>query len=320
MMATTPDSLPASAPDDRRKEMPTDPRGWLTAAAIVALAACAPAQPAPAQPAPTTTAVSVDPAVERAFAQLQTKYDARLGVYAVDTGSGQEVSFRADERFAYASTFKALAAAAILDTTTPPELGEVIRYSQADLVSYSPVTEQHVDTGMTLGELCEAAVRFSDNAAANLLLHRLGGPATLDSALTAIGDDVTSVDRFEPELSSAEPGDVRDTSTPRALATDLREFVLGDALVPDDRALLVDWLRRNTTGDRLIRAGVPAGWQVGDKTGTTGYGGRNDIAVLWPPDRAPIVIAILTSRSTDDAEPVDALVADATRVAVDALG
>jgi beta-lactamase class A len=301
--------------------MSSTSRVWPAAVAIVALAACAPVtptQPAAAPPAPAS-AVAADPAVEQAFTALQTKHDARLGVYAVDTGSGQAVAYRADERFAYASTFKALAAAAVLDTTTMPELDQVVRYSRADVVSNSPVAEKHVDTGMTLRELCDAAVRYSDNTAGNLLLRRLGGPAGLDAALTAIGDDVTSVDRFEPELNSAVPGDVRDTSTPRALASDLRQLVLGDALAEDDRAVLVDYLKRNTTGDKLIRAAVPAGWQVGDKTGAGSYGGRNDIAVLWPPDRAPVVVAVLTTRPAKDAQPVDALVADATRVAVDVL-
>jgi len=313
--------------------MPSSPtrRVWLASAALAALAACTPAPSAPVSPTPgsatpsspapaaPSSAVAVDPAVEQAFAQLQTKHDARLGVYAVDTGSGKTVAFRADERFAYASTFKALAAAAILDVTTMPELDTVVRYSAADLVANSPISEKQVATGMTLRQLCDAAVRYSDNTAANLLLRRLGGPADLDAALTAIGDNVTSVDRYEPALNSATPGDIRDTSTPRALAADLREFVLGDALATDDRAVLTDWLRRNTTGANVIRAGVPAGWVVGDKTGTGSYGSRNDIAVLWPPDRAPIVIAVLTSRTAPDAKPVDALVADAARVVVDAL-
>ncbi|MGX7823490.1 class A beta-lactamase [Actinokineospora sp. 24-640] len=312
-------------------------RAWLAAASIGALVACAPAEPAqpqaapippapvqsaPIQPAPVPPAVTgtaADPGVERAFARLQARYDARLGVHAVDTGTGRTVAFRADERFAHASTFKALAAAVVLDETTTPELDGRVRYTEADLVAHSPVTGRHVATGMTLRELCDAAVRHSDNTAANLLLRHLGGPAALDAALTAIGDDVTSVDRVEPELNSAVPGDTRDTSTPRALAEDLRTFVLGDALAAEDRGVLVDWLLRNTTGGKLIRAGVPAGWRVGDKTGGGGYGTRNDIAVLWPPDGAPIVIAVLTGKDTEDAEPADALVADATRIAVDAL-
>lgn len=298
-------------------------RGMRLAAVIVTLAltACAPTATGPGRPASSVTATDAppDPAVDQEFTRLQTKHDARLGVYAVDTGSGGSVAFHADERFAYASTFKALAAAAVLDTTTPPQLDEVIRYTADDLVTYSPITERHLDTGMSLRDLCDAAVRHSDNTAGNLLVRRLGGPAALDAALTAIGDDVTSVDRYEPDLNSAVPGDTRDTSTPRALARDLRAYVLGDALAEDDRALLTDWLRRNTTGATVIRAAVPGDWVVGDKTGSGHYGGRNDIAVLWPPNRAPIAMAVMTSRSEQRAKPVDALIVDAARVAVAAL-
>ncbi|WP_374195055.1 class A beta-lactamase [Amycolatopsis sp. 195334CR] len=308
-------------------------RAWSAAVlAALTLTACAPAstEPAPpspqAPPAPTAPPVAtsaaatpLDPAVEQEFNRLQTQHDARLGIYAVDTGSGKSVAFRADERFAYASTFKALAAAAVLDTTTPQQLDEVVRYTAEDMLANSPITEQHLDTGMTLRDLCDAAVRFSDNTAGNILLRHVGGPAGLDAALTAIGDDVTSVDRYEPDLNSAIPGDVRDTSTPRAMAGNLRQYVLGDALAEDDRAVLTDWLRRNTTGATVIRAGVPGDWVVGDKTGSGYYGGRNDIAVLWPPNRAPIVMAVMTSRDEPRAKRVDALLADAARVAVTAL-
>ena len=167
--------------------------------------------------------------------------------------------------------------------------------------AFSPVTEQRVGTSMTLKALCSAAVRYSDNTAANLLLDELGGPKGLDAILEELGDDVTRMERREPELNDWAPGDTRDTSTPRALARDLRAFVLGDVLEAPERAQLTRWLRTNTTGDALIRAGVPDGWKVGDKTGTGAtYGARNDIAVVWPPDRAPIVIAIMSNRAEPD--------------------
>ena len=307
-------------------------RVWGAVVVLGVLAACAPGPgrapqvgstattTAAAQAAPASPVEVPDPALEQEFARLEAKHDARLGVHAVDTGSGRSVAYRADERFAYASTFKALAAAVVLDTTTPAQLDEVVRFTKADLLPNSPISRQWVATGMTWRELCDAAVRYSDNTAGNLLLRRVGGPAGLDAALVAIGDDVTSVDQYEPELNSAEPGNPRDTSTPRALAHDMRQFALGDALAEDDRAVFVDWLRRNTTGDNVIRAGVPAGWVVGDKTGSAYYGGRNDMAVVWPPGRASIVIAVLTSRAQPQAKRVDALVVDAARVVVRALG
>ncbi|MDX3058296.1 class A beta-lactamase [Streptomyces sp. NE06-03E] len=296
-----------------------------TLAGLVALplAGCDSAAPDAAPPAASGASPSPSEEAlrrrEQAFGELEQKFDARVGVYAVDTGSRLTVTHRPDERFAYASTCKALLAGALLKTYTLPQLDRRVRFGPGDLVANSPVTEQHVDTGLTVRELCDAAVRHSDNAAANLLFQELGGPGGLRDALVALGDRTTRCDRIEPDLSEAAPGDVRDTSTPRALAADLRAYALGSALGTDARAVLNDWLERNTTGDALIRAGAPAGWVVGDKTGTGGYGTRNDIAVVRPPGSAPIVLAVLSRRDARDAEPQDALVAGAARVALDAF-
>ncbi|MEV6367890.1 class A beta-lactamase [Micromonospora musae] len=296
------------------------------AAAILAgLAACGP-KGHPATPsgagtasAPATGAPPAVPAPDREFGRLETEFDARLGVFAVDTGTGATIGHRADERFAYASTFKALAAAVLLDRTSAADLDEVVRYSRSDLVAHSPVTEKHVTTGMRLRDVVDAAVRYSDNTAANLILRRLDGPDGFQRELRRLGDTTTEADRYETALNEGRPGDRRDTSTPRAFATDLRAYAVDDALSPEDRDVLNGWLRRNTTGDALIRAGVPAGWTVGDKTGGGGYGTRNDIAVLWPPEGAPIVLAVMSSRDTRDAPYDDALIARATRIVVDAL-
>lgn len=251
-----------------------------------------------------------------AFAALERERDARLGVFAVDTGSGRTVAHRADERFAYASTYKALAAGAVLRKNTLEGLEEVVHYTHGDLVTYSPVTGQHVDTGMTLRALCDAAIRYSDNTAGNLLLDALGGPKGFQAALVALGDGITRVDRYETALNEATPGDPRDTSTPRTLAADLRAYALGDVLNAEKRALLTDWLGRNTTGDELIRAGVPTGWWVGDKTGSADYGTRNDIAVVRPPKAAPIVLAILSTHASRNAAQDNALIAQATELVI----
>jgi beta-lactamase class A len=291
----------------------------LLAAAVtgIALTGCA-TGPTPAgdRTPPSPTPSASDPG----FAALETEFGARLGLYAVDTGSGRTVTWRADERFAYASTFKALAAAQVLDATTTAELDTVVRYTAADIVTYSPVTEKRVDSGMTLREICDAAVRFSDNTAGNLMLRKLGGPAGFEKGLRDLGDTVSDPERWETDLNEATPGDVRDTSTPRALATDLRAYAVGDALDAADRPVLVDWMKRNTTGDQTIRAGAPAGWSVGDKTGSAGYGGRNDIAVLWPPDGgAPVVLAVLSAKPAKDAKSDNALLARATTITMAAL-
>ena len=303
----------------------------LASAALISLTGCAASGAAVAASTvsvPTaTTTPSARPSEERSaaapstrpFEELESTFDVRLGVYGLDTGTGRTVTFRPDERFAYASTHKAFSVAAVLKETSEAELDQIVTYTEADLVDYSPVTEQHVDTGMTLRDISDAAIRYSDNTAANLLFRELGGPRELGRALRRIGDRRTHVDRTEPDLNSAIPGDVRDTSTPRALGVDLQKFALGNALNPKDRTLLTGWLKANTTGDALIRAGAPKGWTVGDKTGSGRYGTRNDIAVLWPPHRAPIVLTVLSRRSTEDAGHDDALIARAASVALAAL-
>ncbi|WP_390357994.1 class A beta-lactamase [Virgibacillus halophilus] len=247
------------------------------------------------------------------FAKLEEKFDARLGVFALDTGSGKTVSYRPEERFPYASTHKVFTVGALLQQNTVEDLNKRIFYTQKDLVNYNPVTEKHVETGMTLKELCDASLRYSDNTADNLLLKELGGPEALKKSLRKIGDHVTDPERFEPELNDVKPGEIHDTSTPKAMAASLQAFTLGDALAKEKRLLLNDWLERNTTGDTLIRAGVPKDWKVADKSGTASFGTRNDIAIVWPPKEKPIVIAIFSSHDKKDAKTNDKLIEQATK-------
>jgi len=253
------------------------------------------------------------------FIQLEKDFGARLGVYAIDTGSGREITYRGEERFAFASTFKALAAGAVLKESTDEQLHAVINYTSDELVTYSPVTEKHVKTGMTLGEISEAAIRYSDNTAGNLMLKQLGGPEGFEKFLREIGDQVTSPVRYETELNEAIPGDIRDTSTPKALATTLQKLTLGDVLPEEKRSMLINWMLGNATGDTLIRAGSPKNWVVADKSGAGSYGTRNDIAVIWPANGDPIVMAILSSKDKQDAKYDNALVEKAAKVALDAL-
>ena len=293
-------------------------RSLLSAALLLPLAGCsAPAAPPASAPVPALTTPA--PVRTDRMPELEQRFDARLGVYALDTGTGRELALRADERFAMCSVFKALAAAAVLDRTPPEYLDQRVHYGETDLVDPSPVAAQHVADGMTIRELCDAAVRYSDNTAGNLLLADVGGPAGITQFARSLGDQVSRLDRTEPELNSAVPGDERDTTTPRAIAGCFRTLVLGDRLDSTDRALFTEWLVGNKTGDARIRAGVPAGWQVGDKTGTGSYGTANDVAVVWPPTAAPIVLAVLTSRATEDAEQDSALLAEAARVVAEEL-
>jgi beta-lactamase class A len=289
----------------------------LMAAAVAGCGADASDNTSTAAPISSTATATTTPYVDQ-FKQLEKQFTARLGVYAVDTGNGREVAYNADARFAYASTFKALACGAVLRQHKLAGLTKVIKYSKADLVPNSPVTEKH--TAMTLADLCDATIRYSDNAAANLIFAELGGPKALDAVLQGLGDNVTQMENIETKLSDWDPKSTSDTSTPRAFAKNLRAFVLDDVLAAPERAQLTTWLRTNTTGDKLIRAGFPKGWVIGDKTGSAStYGGRNDIAVIWPPGRAPIVVAVFSNRQALEAESDDQLVAAATKVVASTL-
>jgi beta-lactamase class A len=298
--------------------------------------------PTPAASAPGSTTASTTPtpditataepstvSADEAFSALETQHGARLGVFAIDTGTGTTLSWRADDRFAYASTHKALSAAALLDEVGMAGLEEAVPIDAADIVSHSPATAPHVGATMTLRELAAAAVQQSDNAAANLVMERLGGPTAFDSMLEQLGDTVTDVARLEPALNEATPGDTRDTTTPRAFANNLRAYMLGGTLSADEVGTLTEWMTQSDLGDTLIRAGVSSDWVVADKSGAGGYGTRNDIAILWPPTGAPIVMAVMSSRDSigPDANPDagpdagynDQLIADAARGAIGAL-
>ncbi|MFK4413193.1 MULTISPECIES: class A beta-lactamase [Bacillus] len=253
------------------------------------------------------------------FVKLEKEYDAKLGIYALDTGTNQTVTYRSDERFAYASTHKVLAVGALLQKKSIEDLDQKIKYTSKDLVNYNPITEKYVDTGMTLKELADASIRYSDNTAQNLILKQLGGPSEFKKSLREIGDTVTNPERFEPEVNEVQPGDTRDTSTPKALATSLQAYALGDILSIEKRNFLIDLMKRNTTGDNLIRAGVPGEWEVADKTGSGSYGTRNDIAIIWPPNKKPIILAILSNHAKEDAKYDDKLIANATKIVLDAL-
>ncbi len=256
------------------------------------------------------------------LAKLERTLSGRLGVFALNTANSNQLSYRADEYFPMCSTFKVILVSAILKRSTQINglMQQRIKYQQSDLVTYSPITKQYLEDGMTVAALCAAAIQYSDNTASNLLMKILGGPKAVTTFARSIGDRPFRLDRWETALNSAIPDDRRDTSTPNAMGKSLQRLALGDALEPHLRAQLQAWLRGNTTGAARIRAGVPADWQVGDKTGTGDYGTANDIAVLWPPRRAPVVVAIYTTQGMKDAKARNDVVASAARIVVDWLG
>lgn len=291
-------------------------RTALAVFALATLASCA--TPAtPDGPAGSAAPVAAKTVAQPDFAALEKAFDARLGVYAIDTGDGREVAYHADDRFAYASTHKVFNAAAILHRGD--DLTRTVTIRQSDLVPHSPITEKHIGEQISLQSVLDAALRYSDNTADNLMFREIGGPAGLAAEVRRLGDTVTRVDRIEPALNETSPGDVRDTTTPRVWAKDLRAVALDSGLPADKQAVLAKIMRANTTGAHVIRAGVPADWQVADKTGTADYATRNDIAVLWPPHRAPIVLAVLSDRAHQDAKTDDNLIAQAAAAVVKAL-
>ncbi|MEJ3750140.1 class A beta-lactamase [Actinomycetes bacterium KLBMP 9797] len=314
--------------------MPISRRALLGAAALVPIAGCAKDAPSATPPSAVPSSASASSATSASAAAsaraedrhdrlsaLERTYGARLGVFAVDTATGTTIAHRADERFAFCSTFKGLAAAAVLYRNPLSHLDGVVRYTKDDLMKSSVITERHLATGMTIRQVCDAAVRYSDGTAGNLLLRDLGGPGQLTAYLRGLGDHVTRMDRFEPAIVSATPGDPRDTTSPRAIGTDYQKIVLGEVLPADKRAFLRDLLERNATraGAQRIRAGVPRGWVVADKTGTGDYGTVNDIAIVWPPDSAPLVIAIMSSKATKDAEYQQAIIVEAATYVANTL-
>jgi beta-lactamase class A len=229
------------------------------------------------------------------LAEIESRLGARVGVSILDTHTARQWSHRADERFPLTSTFKAFACAGLLARVDAGQdtLARLVAFQKSDLVTYSPVTEKHVGgEGMSIGALCEATMTTSDNSAGNMILDSLGGPVGFTAFMRRIGDTHTRLDRRETELNEAAPGDLRDTTTPAAAGKSLQDIVLGDALSPASRHQMQDWLLANQVGGPLLRASLPMGWRIGDRTGAGGNGSRSIIAVIWPPERKPVIVAL----------------------------
>src|SRR6266496_1606197 len=253
---------------------------------------------------------------------IEERTGARIGVAALDTGSGKGLNYRSEERFPMCSTFKFLAAAAVLKRVDEKQdqLDRFIHYAAKDILEHAPVTKAHLkEGGMTLGALCEAAIAQSDNTAGNLLLEAIGGPAGLTNFARDVGDHVTRLDRKEPDLNSAIPGDDRDTTTPGSMLADMTRILTGDVLSRSSRRQLEDWLQRNKTGAAMIRVGIPTNWIIGDKTGRGANGATNDIAIMRPPDRAPVLLAIYSVGSTEPANDRAAAIAEVAKIVAESL-
>lgn len=264
-----------------------------------------------------TTQTADSSAVTAQLKALERESGGRLGVAILNTGTGAQYGHRTAERFPLCSTFKLLAAALVLHRVDigKERLDRQLPIDGAALVSHSPVTGPRADGSMSLAELCEATITVSDNTAANLMLATFGGPKGLTGYMRALGDRMTRLDRTEPALNEATPGDPRDTTTPAAMLGTVQKIVLGNALSDTSRQQMRQWLIASKTSDRRLRALLPPGWQVGDKTGTGAHGTTNDIGVLWPAGRAPLVITVYLTESQKPLEQREAIVAKAGQLA-----
>lgn len=259
---------------------------------------------------------------EKRFAQIETENGSRIGVTAIDSATNERIDHRPNERFLMCSTFKLLAVAAVLQRVDRGEekLDRFVPYIQTDILEYAPVTKQHVaEGGMQLGALCEAAIEQSDNTAGNLLLQAIGGPAGLTEFARSIGDNTTRLDRIEPDLNVSKDGDQRDTTSSASMCTDLVRILTTGFLSEKSRDLLRDWLSKNETGATMIRAGIPADWRVGDKTGRSRQGEINDVAVVCPPNGAQIFVAIYVMAPSLSDERRSDVVAKVAREIVEAF-
>jgi len=265
---------------------------------------------------------SPTPPATAAIAAIESRIGGRIGVAAVDTGSGAQLSYRGDERFAMCSTFKWVLAAAVLEKIDCKDLAlsDRISFTASDLLAHAPVVRANLSTGaLTIEHLCAAIVEVSDNSAANLLLPLVGDPPGLTQFIRRAGDQVTRLDRTEPALNDVPPGDPRDTTAPDAMVFLMRAVLLGDVLSAGMRGKLIGWMKNSKTGLQRLRAGLPLDWIVGDKTGSGPGGKLNDVAIAWLPARAPLLIAAYFDGSNEPAAVINAAHAEIARIVATAF-
>ncbi|MBB4228096.1 class A beta-lactamase [Rhizobium mongolense] len=268
-------------------------------------------------------ASETDDDIERRLAELEKRTGGRLGISVIDTETKVTLGYRETERFPMCSTFKVLASAMVLSRVDKGDenLERRVIYSQDKLVSYSPETEKHVGgEGMSVGDLCKAAITLSDNTAGNLLLESVAGPKALTKWLRSIGDRATRLDRWETALNEGKKGDPRDTTTPDAMLDTLGNLALGSVLSEPSREKLIEWMLANTTGDARLRAGLPGAWKVGDKTGTGDNGSAADIAIIWPKGRGPILVTAYIAEATAPVKELNPVFAEVAKIVAGMTG
>lgn len=249
-----------------------------------------------------SASVQAEETFQKKVAAIESKLDGRLGLALLNLHNGNEWVYQADDRFPISSTFKVMLCGAILAKVDAGDerLDRQITFEKSEIVSWSPVTENRIQTGMSVGELCEATMTMSDNTAANLLLETIGGPQALTMFLREIGDDTTRLDRWETKLNEGVPGDLRDTTTASAALSTLKKLLFGKVLSISSRRQLTDWMIDDKVANDLLRASLPEDWKIGDKSGAGGYGSRSIIAVIWPPQKGPILVTIYLTENEAD--------------------
>ena len=269
-----------------------------------------------------TSNAAIVPEFINQMSALEAKTGGRIGVVALNTANNISLEYRAHERFSMCSTFKFLLVAAVLAKVdhNQEDLNRTIKYSSKDMVSHAPITEKNLTKGeMTVRELCIAVSQYSDNPATNLLLKSLGGPEALNKFIRSLGDHVTRIDRYEPEMISNILGDERDTTTPLAMLEDLNQVILGSVLSDKSKALLTEWMLHNTTGGFKIRAGLDQTWKIADRTGAGHNGASSAIAVVWPPNKTPFILTIYASESKRNSDELSKVIAEVATIASNTL-
>ncbi len=254
--------------------------------------------------------------------RIERQLDARVGFAAYNLETGQRWEYNADQLFAMSSTFKTLACASLLQRVDEgnEQLERRVKVSASDIVTYSPVTEAYADNReISLFELCEATMTTSDNTAANLILQAIGGPQAVTEFVRELGDSVTRLDRWETELNEATPHDERDTSTPNAMVSNLEKLVVGNALSPQSKNQLREWLVNNEVADGLFRSHMPDEWVIGDRTGAGGFGSRSITAVIWPPEREPTIVAFYITETDASFEERNSAIAELGSVIIESI-
>ncbi|MBC0856513.1 class A beta-lactamase [Pantoea stewartii] len=261
------------------------------------------------------------PIIQEKLTALEKKSNGRLGVVLINTADNSQIVYRGLERFPMCSTSKVMAVASLLKKSEEKRgvLNEKIKIKKKDLVNYNPITEKHLTDGMTLSELSAAALQYSDNTAMNKILLYIGGPAKVTQFARSINDRTYRLDRNEPTLNTAIPGDLRDTTSPEAMAKSLSRLTIGNALGEKQRAQLIEWMKGNTTGNASIRAGLPKDWTVGDKTGSGDYGTTNDIAIIWPKNHAPLILVTYFTQFDKGATGKKDVLASAAKIVTEGI-